>query len=190
MSMRVLSCLLLTWALVGCSDDDLGTKLDGGGGGADKGATVDQSTAKCGTSAFLPADSAVGAYKVKGTPKAAATNKQLDDLINGGSEKYKTNKFSCMVEAFYTSGAMTAQVWIFDQTDKTGAEGAYKATTSSDNTDITPTIGDASRENLKLLADYLGFMRKGKYLARVSIDDLTAKADGQALLKASAGAMP
>ncbi len=183
--MRGLVSLLLIPCLIACSDDDNSGAADVG---VDK-TVIDAAPATCGTSAFLPADSAVGNLKQKGTPKIADTGKLLDLLINGGSEKYKTNKFTCMVEASYAdaTNGYTAQVWIFDQTDKTGAEGAYKATSSSDYTDISPTIGDASNENLKLLADYVGYMRKGKYVARVSIDDLTAKADGQAMLKAIAG---
>jgi len=181
-------CIPALFALA-CSDDDKGNNngtIDGGG--PDQ-AVADMTPAKCGTSAVLPADSAVSGYKKKGAHKAAATGKQLDLLINGGSEKYKTNNFSCMVEAYYTdaTGKITAKVWIFDQTDATGAAGAFAKVVSSDYTDITPTVGDASKENLKLLVDYEAFMRKGKYLAHVSIDDKTKSADGQAFLKAIAG---
>ena len=178
---------LLALPLASCSDDDKGYPVDLG---VDQ-AVVDMTVATCGTSSFLPADGKVSGYKHKSTPKAAATSKQLDLLINGGSEKYKANKFTCMVEAFYTdaTGKLTAQIWIFDQTDATGATGAFTAVASTDYTDITPAMGDAAKENLQLLADYLGIMCKGKYVVRVSIDDKTKGADGRALLKAIADAL-
>ena len=170
--------------LISCSDDDKGDPADIG---VDQ-AVADMTVATCGTSAFLPADGKVSGYKQKSTPKAAATGAQLNLLINGGSEKYKTNKFSCMVEAFYTDagGKITAQIWIFDQTDAAGATGAFTAVISTDYTDITPALGDAGKENLQLLADYLGLVRKGKYVVRVSLDDKAKAANGRALLKAIA----
>jgi hypothetical protein len=175
--------------LVSCSDDDKGNGADMGNG-ADQ-AVADITVATCGTSAALPADDKVSGYKLKGTAKVAATGKDLDLLINGGSEKYKTNKFTCMVEAFYTdaTGKLTAQVWIFDQTDAAGATGAFTLVTSGDYTDISPAVGDAGKENLKLLADYVGIIRKGKHVARVSLDDKSKSADGQAFLKEIASAL-
>jgi hypothetical protein len=174
-----LSSLLLCSA---CSDDT--TQKDSG--------TQDIGTpASCGTSAYLPADSAVGDFK-KGTIKAADTGKRLDDLIDGGSEKYKTNNFKCMVQVIYESGSKSYEikVWLFDQTDATGASGAYTASGSGSFTDITPTVGDASREDLTLPLDYLADMRKGQYLARVQIDDNSAKDDGRAMIKAIASKLP
>lgn len=179
--------MLVLLALSACSDDtaagrDLGLP--------DK--SADQTQASCATSAFLPADAAVGDFKQKGKPQAAATGQQLDNLINGGSEKYKQNKFLCMVQAVYESTAKSAsmKVWIFDQTDATGAEGAYKASAHPDDTATATTIGDASRENLKYLTDYTADMRKGRYLARVVLDVKTASADGLAMLSAIVKAMP
>ena len=174
--------------LVSCSDDD---KVNADmGTGADK-AIADITAATCGTSAALPADGKVSGYKLKGTAKVAATGTDLNLLINGGSEKYKTDESTCMVEAFYTdaAGKLTAQVWIFDQTDAAGATGAFTSVISGDYTDISPAVGDAGKENLNLLADYVGIMRKGKYVVRVSLDDKSKSADGQAFLKEIASAL-
>ena len=170
-----------------CSDDDKSNNSKADAAGPDQ-AVADMTPAVCGTSSALPADGAVTGYNKKGAHKAAATFKQLDLLINGGSVKYQTNKFACMVEAFYTdsTGKITAQVWIFDQTDVAGATGAFSAVLSSDYTDITPAVGDAAKENLNLLADYQAFMRKSKYVVRVSLDDKSKSADGQAFLTAIA----
>ena len=180
----MLASLLLCGA---CSDD--GTTTDSGGPDL----TVDSGPpASCGTSAYLPADSTVGDFKQEAQPKAADTGKRLDDLIDGGSEKYKNNKFKCMVEVVYASATKSykIKVWLFDQTDTAGATGAYTASGSAGFTDITPTVGDASREDLTLPLDYLADMRKGQYLARVQIDDNTSATDGQAMIKAIAAKLP
>lgn len=180
--------LILSLALAGCSDDtdskqDKGTPADSGA--ADKAKAADQSTATCGTQKLLPADGTVGDFKLD-KMEAAADGKGLQALINGGSEKYEKNKFACMVRATFKSATKKhgIEIWIFDQTDAAGAKAAYDASEHSDDADISPTIGDASRENAKLLFEYTADMRLGKYLARVKIDDKAAKADGPTALKA------
>ncbi len=180
--------VLLVFSLAGCSDDtdskqDKGTLADSGA--ADKAKAADQSSASCGTKKLLPADAAVGDFKLDKV-EAAANGKGLQALINGGSEKYEKNKFSCMVKATFKSATKkhSVEIWLFDQTDAGGAKAAYDASKHPDDADITPTIGDASRENAKLLFEYTADMRLGKYLARVKIDDKAAKADGPLALKA------
>jgi len=178
---RILITALTLALAAGCSDD---TSVGDSAVAPDS--SVDSAPAFCDTSAFLPGDSVVGDFVVKGTPKAAANAAALNLLINGGSVKYSDNKFVCMVEAFYTSATKSYQikVWIFDQTNNTGATAAYTATGNASFSNITPTIGDTSRENLKLPLDYMADVIKGKYLIRVQSDDPAAHADGLAMLKA------
>jgi hypothetical protein len=185
----VYACILiLSLALGACSDDtdttkDKGTPVDSSV--ADKAKAVDQSTATCGTKKLLPADGTVGDFKLDKV-EAAADAKGLQALINGGSEKYEKNKFTCMVKATFKSASKKhgIEIWLFDQTDAAGATAAYDASKHPDDADISPTIGDASRENAKLLFEYTADMRLGKYLARVKIDDKAAKADGPTTLSA------
>ncbi len=198
--MRPALITILLFTLTACSDDT-DVKKDSGPSNpeasVDKSvpketAPADLSTAKCGTKALLPADATIGDFKLDKV-EAAADAKGLQALINGGSEKYEKNKFKCMVKAVYKSPTKTKkytiEVWLFDQTDAAGAKAAYDASKHPDDADITPTIGDASRENLKLLFEYTADMRKGQYLARIKIDDKTAKADGPLTLKEIAKAI-
>ena len=188
--MRTVGLLpLLFLALAACSDD---TDPQKDAAVADKAviadkAPADSSTASCDTKKLLPADGTVGDFKLDKV-EAAVNGKELQALINGGSEKYEKNSFKCMVKSTYKSTSATKkyliEIWIFDQTDAAGAKAAYVASKHSDDADISPTIGDASRENLKLLYDYTADMRQGKYLARIKIDDKAAKADGPVALKA------
>ena len=183
---------ILVLALAACSDDADPDKDTGPAKDitvTDKTVTdktvADKSTATCETKKLLPADSSVGDFKLDKV-EAAQNSKELQALINGGSEKYEKNKFKCMVKATFKSitKKYIIEIWLFDQTDAAGAKAAYDASKNSDDADITPTIGDASRENLKLPFDYSADMRLGQYLARIKIDDNTAKADGPLALKA------
>ena len=185
-----LLCLVstLSLTLAACSDDtdsnkDKGTVKDTGV--ADKAVTADTSSATCETQKLLPADGAVGDFKLD-KALAAQNGKELQALINGGSEKYEKNSFKCMVKATFKSATKkhVMEIWLFDQTDAAGAKAAYDASQHPDDADISPTIGDASRENLKLLFEYTSDMRLGQYLARVKIDDKAAGADGPLALKA------
>lgn len=194
-SLTALLALALCCALAaGCSDDDNGKKDTGTtpkDGGADKGGKT------CTAKDLLPADNTVGDFKQQATPQTAADSKSLTDLINGGSDKYFNNRFACLALVVYGSVAKSwdLEVWLFDQTDSVGADGAYKATAISGvDADITPTIGDASRENVNTVAGvYTGYARKGKYLARIFAEnkpDATAgKDDVQAMLKAIVAAI-
>ncbi len=179
--------LALALALtLGCSDDS---------GAPDRGAPdAGQDTAgpSCDATTYLPQDGAVGDFKLTASPGVAADGKQLEALIDGGSEKYKQNSFSCMTEAIYGSGTASYQikVWLFNQTDTAGAAAAYTATDNSSFTATATTYGDASRENLKLPLDYMADMRKGKYLARVQVDDPAGAADGLKMVQAIAAALP
>jgi hypothetical protein len=163
----------------GCSDDD------------------GEKPPECVADTLLPADGAVGDLKASGTAKTALNKKALEDLINGGSEKYTANRFACLALLTYTSAAKgykDFEVRLFDQTDAAGAQAAYKASAPVGAVDISPTIGDASREDVNTVARvYTGGMRKGKYVARVQAEDAAdpnnAKADVQAMLKAIAAAI-
>lgn len=179
---------LLLGLTAACSDDTTG----GQDFGAPDRGTADAAPPTCGTTAYLPADSAVGDFKQSAAVKVAATGKQLQDLINGGSEKYQKNGFSCMALAVYQSASAShgVEVWLFDQGSAAGAKAAFEATKNPDDTPISPTLGDESRENKKLLAEYTADMRKGRYLARVKIDDKTGAADGPKVLKVIADALP
>jgi hypothetical protein len=176
------ACLALG---LGCSDDSKQQK--------DNGPTPDLSKDTgpkvCGATSLLPADSAVGDYK-KDTPQVATTPKELDDLIDGGSEKFINNKFNCMAWVKYSSTAASASVDIklFDQTDAAGAQAAY-GIVGTGYTDITPVVGDAAKESV-LVSSYAAVMRKGKHIAQVEAKPKTAQADAVALLKALAGLLP
>jgi len=180
---------IVSLLIAGCSDDS--AKTDTGAGSSDKSVTAEASTGTCGTSAFAPADGTVADY-TKGTPKVATTAKELQDLIDGGSEKYSNNQFACMVQVVYTNSTkgVTLEAWIFDQTNAAGAEAAMTAALSADDTELTPKIGDASKENTKLLSNYTVIMRKGQYVGRILASKKDASADAVALLTAIAGAMP
>ena len=191
--MRRMYCLLLmfAFAISACSDDtdskqDKGTTTKQDKGVADKALADQGPVATCGTSKYLPADKAVGDFTRDGAVKAAADGKGLQVLINGGSEKYEKNKFNCMVLAKYKSATVkhTVEVWLFDQTDAAGNKAAYDASKHPDDVDITPVIGDAARENSKLLFDYTADMRLGQHLARIKIDDKAEKGDGPKFLEA------
>jgi len=185
-------CCALAW---GCSDDD-NDKKDTGTTKLDGGQKQDTGGAPCTVTDLLPADDAVGDYK-KGTPKTAKDSTSLTDLINGGADKYFNNNFNCMTRVIYTSAAQAwdLEVWLFDQGDTTGASGAYTATAITGvDVDITPTIGDASRENVNAVGGvYTGYARKGKYLVRIfaenKADASAGKDDVQAMLKAVTGAV-
>jgi hypothetical protein len=195
-SLLVALSLALCCALaLGCSDDDTDkkdtgtTKLDGGG-------KLDTGGAACTVTDLLPADDAVGDFK-KGTPETAKDSKSLTDLINGGADKYFKNSFNCMTKVSYTSAtqAWDLEVWLFDQGDTAGATGAYTDTAIPGvDADITPTIGEASRENINTVAGvYTGYARKDKYLVRIfaenTADATAGKDDVQAMLKAVVGAI-
>ena len=188
MKMTFALCLVLL-TTAACSDS-----VDTDGGlVADKAIAADTGKpATCGTSAYLPADGKIGDFKRTASPKAAANGKQLKDLIDGGSEKYEKNSFVCMSLVSYASATTSykIEIWLFDQTDAAGAKAAYAATKHPDDADLSPTVGDASRQNSKLLFEYTADMIKGKYLARVKVDDKKGAADGLAAIKAVAANLP
>jgi hypothetical protein len=186
---RALSILALLLALTlvgGCSDDTSNPQVDKGP------PKTETQQLSCNTMGLLPTDKSVGDYTRKATPDIAANATSLQALIDGGSEKYSQNKFICMVQAFYTSTTSGAEIkiWVFDQTDAAGATAAMTAAVSPVFTDITPTIGDASKEDTTLPAAYVAFARKGKTLARVEANKKTANTDAQSLLKAIITAAP
>jgi hypothetical protein len=174
----IMICALLFLVLGnGCSSDSNNTK--------DTGSTQDTTVVKeSKVVSFLPADDAVKGYVKQQAPETAATNKELDDLIDGGSEKYKENKFYYMTQVYYlnTQKATSIKVWIFDQTDTAGAEGAFNRAKSPSGTAISPAIGEASLEDLTLPAGYTAILRKAKYVAQVVVDKKDSKDDGKALL--------
>jgi hypothetical protein len=181
--------LFATLAAAGCSDDSGGKK---DAKTSTDTSAVDQGAATCGTTAYVPADSKVGDFKQESS-KVAADGKTLQVLIDGGSTKYEYNKFKCMTRVVYASATKTTykiEVWLFDQTDSSGAQAAYKATATGDETALTTTLGDESRENLKLVAEYTTDSRKGQYLCHIIADDKTGQTDALAFLSATIKALP
>lgn len=177
-------CLAALLALAGCSDDANGGKQDSGPGTTDSVNGKDTSAATCATKKLLPADGKVGDFKLQKT-EAADDGKSLQALINGGSDKYERNKFKCMVKAAFASATKKhkIEVWIFDQTDSASAKKAYDDSKHADDADLATTLGDASRENTKLLFEYTADMLQGKYVVRIKIDDKKEAADGPLMLK-------
>lgn len=206
MPKTLLTALALTAMValcVACSDDDTSNTNNNNGnnnnnnnsavdqGVADTGPAADSGPRVCDTTALLPADNAVGDFARSGQVQVAVNGKQLQDLINGGSEKYEKNSFKCMSLATYASATKKhkVEVWLFNQTGAAGAAAAYKATEHPDDQAISPAVGDAARENTKLLFEYTADLRKGAYVARVKIDDKAGAADGPLFLKALAAAI-
>ncbi len=146
---------------------------------------IDGGGRACGAGTFLPASDAIDDFKNEGSVKGATNSCELELLIDGGAEKYSQNKFNCMVLAKYKSvtKSIAVDAWIFDQTDNQGAEGAYQLVGTLDDTPLTPTLGDASQENLKLPFSYTATMRKGKYVVRIFVDKKEGKNEGMAFLK-------
>jgi hypothetical protein len=183
--LRTKLCALLL-GLGACSDD---TKPKADLASPPKEAAVKS----CPTSAFLPADAKVGDYKQDGAPQVATNGIELKALIDGGSEKYEQNSFLCMVLAKYKSASkgVSAELWVFDQTDAAGADAAMKAVLTPDDADLAPTIGDASKENVKLPFGYTAIMRKQRYLGRAVLADKKAEgsADASSLLREIAAAI-
>lgn len=190
----VLALALCCGLAAGCSDDDNGKKDTGA---VQQDGSADTGVKTCVAKDLLPADNAVGDFTQKAAPQIAADSKSLTDLINGGSDKYFNNNFDCLALVVYASATKSwdLEVWLFDQTDSTGADGAYKATAIAGiDADITPTIGDASRENVNTVAGvYTAYARKGRYLVRVfaenTADATAGKDDVQAMLKAIVAAI-
>lgn len=191
-TVAILGALALAMGVAaGCSDDSEGTP-DKGPGISDGGA--DTTGGACSARPLLPADSAVGDFTGVAGAQVASTPKQLNDLINGGSEKYtQKGKFVCMawVEKYTsTTKSYTIDVRVFDQTDVQGATDAYDDTVHPDDQDITPTIGDAYRGHENAIAGTYGAdMRKGKYLVRVQASSKDGKADVGAMIQAVADAI-
>jgi hypothetical protein len=185
--------LLLATALVGACSDDTSKTVDKGPSKVDtKVGGTDGTTKTCSTSSLLPADKSVSDYTKKAAADVANDATSLQALIDGGSEKYSQNKFVCMVQAIYASTTSSSEitVWIFDQTDAAGATAAMTAAVSATSTDLTPTVGDASKEDTTLVSGYVAFARKNKTLVRVSANKKAVSADAQALLKAIIAAAP
>jgi len=168
----------LSLSLCACSDDG-GTKVP------------DQGVPSCTAKTPLAADNAVGDFTQEAAPSMASTLTALTALIDGGSEKYtQGGKFVCMAWVKYksTTKAHTLEVWLFDQTDVAGATAAYANTSNPDDTDLSPTIGEAARGHENTVSDiYQADMRKGKYLVRVIASKGTGKDDALAMLTAVAG---
>jgi hypothetical protein len=173
---------------LGCSDDTKQPQND-------KGPTADLKVSKdtgpktCSATSLLPADNTVSDYK-KDTPQIATTAKELNDLIDGGSEKFSDNKFVCMAWVKYTSttASSSVDVKLFDQTDAAAVQAVY-GIVGTTYTDISPVIGDAAKESV-LVSSYAAVMRKGKYIAQIEAKPKTAQADAVSLLKALAAALP
>jgi len=186
---RWIAPLTLAWSLLapaGCADS--GQTHDNRA--FDQGA-ADASPRVCDATALLPGDNAVGDFVREGAVKVAVTAKQLQDLIDGGSDKYEKNHFKCMSLVRYRSASRThrVEVWVFNQTDAAGARAAYEATRDPDDVALSPPLGDAARENKKLLFEYTADLRKGAHLVRVKIDQKQGAPDGPRFLKAVAQAM-
>jgi hypothetical protein len=184
---------LLVLAFVACSDDTVAPKPDTGPG-KDVIIAGEAKPSDCATKAYVPADSKVGDYKLEGAIAFASDGASLKALIDGGSEKYEQNKFSCMSLAKYKSASksVTVELWLFDQTDSAGATAAMGAVVGPDDTDLSPVLGDAAKENLKLPFGYTAIFRKGKVLGRVILAEkkTEGQADALSLLTATAGAVP
>jgi len=174
--------VILLLALAACSDDNGKTPDQG---------PADQGPAACTAKAQLPANGAVGDFNQQKAPDLAANLTDLTALIDGGSEKYtQGGKFVCMAWVKYASGtkAHTLEAWLFDQTDASGAEGAYTNTKNPDDQNLSPVIGDAARGHENAISDiYQADMRKGQYLIRVIADKVAGKDDAVAMLIAIAG---
>jgi hypothetical protein len=141
----------------------------------------------CGIDALMPADGAVLDYAVDGTPQKALDEQALFDLIDGGGVKYTQNGFVCMVVADFASLSESAVVtlWIYDQGTIAGAQGAWDATSSPTYTDLTPTVGDASREDLTLPFNYAADARVDRFLVQLTTDPKTARDSTVSLMQAA-----
>ena len=179
-----LPALLLLVLASACSGDDNGGKQDSGG---------TDSTQVCSSVALMPADSAVGDFKRENAPQVARNLTDLTALIDGGADKYtKGGKFICMALTKYISSTKThtLELWIFDETDQAGAQATYDDTEHPDDTDLSPTIGDAARGHDNTVSDsYTADFRKGRYLVRLTADKVAGKSDALELLKAVATAI-
>jgi hypothetical protein len=144
----------------------------------------------CTATAYLPADGKLGDYKQQDL-QIATNGKELDDLIDGGSEKFKDNKFSCLSWVKYASAgkAVSIDIRLFDQTDSGGATAAY-GLVGTTYVDITPVIGDAAKDDTTLPTTYAAVMRKGKFLAQVTANKKDAQADATEVVKGIAAALP
>jgi hypothetical protein len=172
-----LMSMLLAGLLLGACSDDNGQKSDNGSTKTDGGGTgACEDTKTCGTTDLLPADNAVGDYAKKGAPRVAADAACLQQLIDGGSVKYEQNKFACVSVVTYASAADSAEieVWAFDQTDAAGAQAAMDLA-AANMTDLGPTLGEASKEDVSLPSTYMAFARKGKTLVRVLANKKTSR---------------
>jgi hypothetical protein len=189
---KLLPLLVATLLPGACSDDSTAPQLDKSLPKAEMTVGHDGATKTCSTAALMPADKAVGDYTRKAAPESANDVAALQAIVDGGSEKYSQNKFVCMSRAYYDSVAIGAEVelWVFDQTDAAGAQAAMDIAVSG-LTDLTPVIGDASKEDLTVVGGYLAFARsKGRTLARVYANKKTARDDAVALLKLVLTAAP
>jgi hypothetical protein len=191
---QTLSCLLvMALATIGACSDDTTSKTDTAPAKDTGKPVIDvNSSGHCEVTAFFPVAGKVLDYAMSEGPRVAVNAKELEDIVDGGSEKYKDNKFSCMAEVYYTSAskATKIKIWSFNQTDKTGAEGAYTKISNGSETPITPTIGDASQEDTTLPLNYIASMRKGQYLIQVFVDKKESKDHGVSFLNEIAKSIP
>jgi hypothetical protein len=180
---RVLPVLSVTLALgLGCSSDT--NQKDSSVPPKETGPKA------CTATAYLPANAKVGDYKQQDL-QIATNAKELDDLIDGGSEKFINNKFSCLSWVLYASSAkgVTIDIRLFDQTDSAGATEAYKLVGTT-YVDMSPVVGDAAKEDTTLPTTYAAIMRKGKFLAQVTATKKDAQADATEVVKGIAAALP
>ncbi len=185
----------MTMLFAACSDDDPIEQRDTGTTQADaaqplqeQGVAQEQgATPTCSVTDLLPTD--VQGYTPTDAPLVATNAKELQDIVNGGSEKYENNKYKCMAEVFFASAGTELKVWFFDQTDTAGATAAYDAVGTGTETVTDPVIGDACKEDLTLPLNYTAFMRKGQYLVLISANKKDANVVSLALMEALAGAI-
>lgn len=91
----------------------------------------------------------------------------LERLIRTSAEFYRPYGFSCMTLARYASAIKKTEieVWIFDQTNVSGAASTMNAFSG---TDLIPTIGDESKGYI-IPDGYIVRARKGKIVIYVII---------------------
>jgi hypothetical protein len=149
-----------------------------GGGG-------DRATCSLGAAA-LPADGTVGDYALNGGVTQADTAQQLYDLIDGAGDRYTSAGFVCLRSGRYSStgGAADITVSIYDQGSTSGATAVYDAYATSGQGALSPTRGDASRENTSLPLNYEAYMRVGRIFVDVVGDSPQSRDSAIAMLDA------
>jgi hypothetical protein len=134
--------------------------------------------------ADLPADNAVGDYVLSGAATQADSAQQLYDLIDGAGDRYLSAGFLCLRSGTYSSpgGGPDITVSIYDQGTAGGATAVYDAYATSGEQPLTPTRGDASRENMPL--NYQAYLRAGRIFVDVVADSPQSRDSAVAMLDA------